>query len=256
MTQTQTDLAGSGTQVRPRWWLQLVVVVGFYEVYSYVRRLAHGSEATAFAHAKELIQVERWLGLYHEETLQDLALHAKPLIVGLNYFYGSMHFAVTVGVLVFLFVWRPRRYVPWRNVLAITTALALIGFAFWPLMPPRLLPEHFGFVDTLARYPTFWDLQSGSVADAANPYAAMPSLHFGWSSFCALVIWVHAPQRWVRWLGVAYPIVTLVAIVLTGNHFFLDAAGGVAILVAGFLLAHAWDRFRDRPSALAELRRR
>ena len=107
----------------------------------------------------------------------------------MNYIYGSLHFIVTAGAVIYLYRRCPGDYPRWRNTLALTTVLALIGFVFWPLMPPRLLytlaPGSYGFVDTLARYPTFWSFDSGAINKISNQYAAMPSLHFGWSLFCA-----------------------------------------------------------------------
>ena len=102
-----------------------------------------------------------WLGIYHEETLQDWALHFKPLIIAANYFYGSLHFVVTIAAGIYLFRKFSDDYPRYRNTLAIATLLALIGFKLFPLMPPRLLPESYGFVDTLAKYPTFWSFNSG-----------------------------------------------------------------------------------------------
>ena len=112
------------------------------------------------------------------QTLQEWALHFTPLIIACNYFYGSLHFIVTIGVGIYLFRKWSDDYPRWRNTLGIATALALIGFRFWPLMPPRARsPAHFGFVDTLAKYPTFWSFNSGAVSKISNQFAAMPSVH-------------------------------------------------------------------------------
>ena len=92
------------------------------------------------------------IGLNREETLQNWALNSRPLIIFMNYIYGSLHFIVTAGVVILLYRRYPGDYPRWRNTLALTTILALIGFVFWPLMPPRLLQSRaYGFVDTLAR---------------------------------------------------------------------------------------------------------
>ena len=111
--------------------------------------------------------------------------------------------------------------------------LALIGFAFFPLMPPRLLPTSYGFVDTLHVFGGPWSFDSGPVAKASNQYAAMPSLHFGWASWCTATFWPWATTRCRRVLLVLYPFVTLFAIVVTANHYSLDALGGFVTFLIG-----------------------
>src|SRR5207302_8746932 len=104
-------------------------------------------------------------------------------------------------------------YPKWRNTLAITTGLALVGFYFWPLMPPRLLPHHYGFIDTLAKYPTIWSVNSGEMSKLPNQYAAMPSVHCAWALFCACVLVPRVRPRWAKVLAGLYPALTVTAIV-------------------------------------------
>jgi hypothetical protein len=132
----------------------------------------------------------------------------------------------------------------------VTTALALVGFATFPLMPPRLIPE-WGFVDTLRDYGGLWSFDDGAMQRVSNQYAAMPSLHFAWSAWCAMVLWPTLRARWLRGLALAYPVATLFAIVVTGNHFWLDAAGGALALAAGYGVAVALTR-RSRTASSAE----
>ena len=224
------------------WWLEIIAIIVFYLVYSAIRNANEGGTAEAFTHAKELIRIQEVLGINHEQVLQQWALHFTPLIVACNYFYGSLHFVVTAGVGIFLFRKWSDDWPLWRNTLAITTALALIGFIFWPLMPPRLLPESYGFVDTLAKYPTFWSFDSGTIHRISNEYAAMPSLHFGWSLFCASALAPRLRRRPARIAAALYPLLTLAAIVLTANHYFLDAAAGAVVFLAGYLLSRRFTR--------------
>jgi hypothetical protein len=189
---------------------------------------------------------QRMIGLNHEATLQSWALHFTPLIVVLNYVYGSLHFIITAGAVIWLYRRHPGDYPRWRNTLVLTTALALVGFVFWPLMPPRLLytAGHgtYGFVDTLARYPTFWSFDSGAIHNISNQYAAMPSLHFGWSLFCAAALAPRLRRRLARTAAALYPLLTLAAIILTANHYFFDAAGGAAVFSVGYLLSRRFTR--------------
>lgn len=240
--------------VKLRWWREVLYIAVFYAVYSFVRNKGTGAESidTAFAHARQIIRMERAVGLYHEQTIQRWFLGARWFIQAWNIFYGSFHFIVTAAALVWCFRKRPDRYPLWRNTLAATTALALIGFAFYPLMPPRLLPESYGYVDTLAEYGGLWSFDSGTMKAVSNQYAAMPSLHFGWSAWSALVLWPATKGRtWPRVLLAAYPAATVFAIVVTANHFWLDAVGGAAALAAGYAVASALTR-RSTAASSAE----
>jgi len=229
---------------RPRWWREVLYVLAFYLVYSVIRNegIDAGAADEARRHALEVIDLERRLGTFHEAAVQHWFLRWPDFIRFWNVFYGTAHFIVTVGALVYLFRRMGHRYPLWRNTLACTTGLALVGYALYPLMPPRLLDASYGFVDTLEVVGGLWSFDSGPVAKISNQYAAMPSLHFAWSAWCTLALLPAARRLWVRALLVAYPFLTLFAIVVTANHFWLDAAGGAVTLAAGFLLGLALTR--------------
>jgi hypothetical protein len=235
---TETEVAPP--KGRLRWWREVLYVVAFYAVYSFIRNEGVDTDAVeqAFHHARGVIRVERLLGLYHEESVQDLFLGWRWFIRFWNIYYGTFHFVVTAAALVWCFRRRPDRYARWRNTLAATTGLALIGYAFFPLMPPRLLPASYGYVDTLAKIGGLWSFDSGAMKAVSNQYAAMPSMHFGWSLWCVLMLWpAIGVRRWARALLIAYPVATLFAIVVTANHFWLDAVGGAVALAGGYLVA-------------------
>jgi hypothetical protein len=219
------------------WWVEVLAILGFYFVYSAIRNANEGGTAAAFRNAQRIMTLEHHLGIFHEETLQRWALHFKPLIIASNYFYGSLHFVVTIGVGIWLFRRWSDDYPRFRNTLAITTAVALIGFITFPLMPPRLLPESYGFVDTLAKYPTLWSFNSGAASKISNQYAAMPSVHIAWATWCTLALVPRVTSRAGKVLAISYPILTVIVIVLTGNHFVIDAVGGLAILAIGWFVA-------------------
>jgi PAP2 superfamily len=226
------------------WWAEVLAIIIYYVVYSAIRNTNSAGEIHAFHNAKHIIHLERLLGIYHEQTMQEWALHFKPLIISANWFYGSLHFIVTIAAGVYLFRKFSDDYPRFRNTLAIATGLALIGFRLFPLMPPRLLHTmgHPGFVDTLDRYPTPWSFDSGAVSKISNQFAAMPSVHICWATWCALVFAPRVKQVWTRVLAIAYPFFTLVVIVITANHYILDAAGGLAVLGVGWVLANQFTR--------------
>jgi hypothetical protein len=233
------------------WWVEILAILAFYLLYSVVRNANGSHPLHAFLDARHIISIEHHLGIFHEATIQRWALHFTPMIVTANYMYGSLHFIVTIWVAVWLFRTYSDDYPRYRNTLAITTGLALIGFTFFPLMPPRLLddfvlqhhlPFHFGFVDTLDKYPTPWSFDSGPAAKVSNQYAAMPSVHIAWSTWCALAMVPRMKTRGRKILAGSYPVVTLVVIVITANHYVIDAAGGLAILTVGWVLGNRFTR--------------
>lgn len=240
---------------RLRWWREVVYIAAFYALYTWTRNQfgsASVDSQRAYENARTIIRIEEFLGLYHEAAIQGWFLGQTLFIQFWNVFYGTFHFVVTVGVFAWLFFRRRSHYAVWRNTLAFTTALALIGFSLFPLMPPRLLcddcefgagennpdfiADNYPYVDTLAEYGGLWSFNEGAMARVSNQYAAMPSLHFAWSAWCAMAIWSLARNRWARWLAASYPVATLFAIVVTANHFWLDAVGGALVLGVGWQL--------------------
>ncbi len=245
-----------------RWWKELAAATVFYAVYSFIRNTqgsASVSKALAFSNARRVIHLEEVFGLYHERVFQHAFLGADLLMSVWNLFYGTFHFIVTVAVLVILFRTFPDRYRRWRTALAATTAFALFGFALYPLMPPRLLPASYGFVDSLKAYGSLWSFDSGAMNRISNQFAAMPSLHFAWSLWCTCALLPALKRNWAKALIAVYPLITLCAIVITANHYVLDAAGGAVALGAGvvysFVGTDIWSRIRTgrRSSAPAAL---
>ena len=174
---------------------------------------------------------------------------------------------MTLVAFFWLYLRAPARFTQWRNVLAFTTGLAIVGFSLFPLMPPRLLDEGppyggaalaeehdvgpYGFTDTLADVGGLWSFDSGTVAKISNQYAAMPSLHIAWSTWCTCALWPLVRRKWARFLLVLYPLATLFCIVVTANHYFLDAVGGLVCLGIGYVAGTALDTWwhERRPAA-------
>jgi hypothetical protein len=252
---------------RPRLWTQIALMAVFYAVYSYTRNL-FGSALVdsghaprhAFDNAIRIIDIEKFLHIFHEATIQGWFLGSNAFIRFWNIYYGTFHFVVTL-VAFFWMYWRApaARFRQWRNILGFTTGLAIVGFSLFPLMPPRLLDHAgryggaalaqernvgpYGFHDTLAEVGGLWSFDSGAMAKISNQYAAMPSLHIGWSMWCTCALWPLLRRRWARFLLVLYPLATLFCIVVTANHYFLDAVGGLVCLGVGYVLGTALDQW-------------
>lgn len=225
---------------RLRWLREVAIVVVFYGLYTAVRDINGTKPVTvdvARANALAIVHVERWLHVFYEQQLQAAVLHLRPLVSFLDDFYGTAHFAMVAAVLVLLYRRYPERYHRWRNTLALTTLLALIGFWVFPVMPPRLLPSSYHFVDTLNVIGGVWNFKSAPVNDVSNQFAAMPSLHAAWSTWCAAALIPLIRPLWGKLCAVAYPVVTVFCIVVTGNHFFADAFAGVVTVGLAYWLA-------------------
>jgi hypothetical protein len=217
-----------------------LIIATVYFLYSAVRDIRGNKPVSVFqatTNAHRVIRLERFVGLFHEQTVQSWFLHDRWLIRLSDDYYGTAHFLVVIAVMVLLFFWFPARYRLWRNTIAVMTGLALLGFLFFPLLPPRLLPPNYHFVDTLRTIGGLWSFSSGPVNDVSNQYAAMPSLHTGWSAWCAAALWGIVRPWWGKVLLVAYPVTTIYVIVVTANHYFADAIAGLLLLAASYLIA-------------------
>lgn len=244
-SEAHRDLTESGPAPRSHWLRELVIVVVFYYSYELIRRFVHLGKVRprAFRNQLYVMRLERTLHIYTESAVQKAFLGATWFIKILNVYYGTLHFIITAGLLMWVYIRRHQHYRAFRNLLGMTTALALIGYVAFPLAPPRMYPCHDCFVDTLDTIGGFWSYHSSAAKAIANPFAAMPSLHFGWALWCGTVLWSFARHRSVRALSVIYPILTLLAIVVTANHYWLDAVGGAIIFLAASQLLR-WVRGR------------
>lgn len=250
-------------KVHRGWLRETALVIAFYYVYQTIRSLAdQGVTNRAYSNARLLVDWEKSLRIFHEQAMQEALLGAHWFIKVMNIVYGTLHFVITAGLLVWLYRRRHVAYRHMRNLLGFTTFLALIGYWAFPLAPPRLYkcnddipvpgPDGYAigkcFVDTLDTVGGLWSYHSPVAKAVANQYAAMPSLHFAWSVWCGLVLYRYGTHRATRIAGIVYPALTLAAIVITGNHYFLDAVGGVITFLAAIALLR-WREGRSRRRA-------
>ncbi|MFH8367405.1 phosphatase PAP2 family protein [Streptomyces sp. NPDC018031] len=229
------------TPRRPRLWFEILLIGLSYWTYSLVRNAVPEQRGEALRNADWIWDWEHRLGLAFERSVNHAVDSVGWLIVGMNYYYATLHFIVTIAVLVWIYRWHPGRYAATRLVLFTTTGVALLGYYLFPLAPPRLMPGG-GFIDTVVVHDTWGSMASGNLSEMSNQYAAMPSMHIGWSLWCGLTVAMLARLVWVKVLGLLYPAVTGLVIVATANHFWLDAVGGVLCLALGFALSFLWYR--------------
>lgn len=235
----RTFLRRLRTPRRPRLWFEILLIAVSYWTYSLIRNAVPEQKSQALRNADWIWRAEQHLGIAVEQSVNHAVDSVTWLIVGMNYYYATLHFVVTLGVLVWLFRSHPGRYAATRTVLFATTAVALLGYYLYPLAPPRLMNGH-DFIDTVLVHQTWGSMASGDLKHMSNQYAAMPSMHIGWSLWCGLTIFALASAPWAKILGLLYPTATLIVIVATANHFWLDAVGGMICLAFGIAVAWAW----------------
>jgi hypothetical protein len=238
--------AGS-TDVR-RWWhsrfgapfaREVLIVLGLFIVYKYGRSLVSGESSRAVQHAREVIGMERDLRIFTEERLQQVVIGTgKGVEWVLNSYYLFAHVVVTAVAFFWLFWRHPDTYVRFRRVMVAMTLAGLAIHLLYPLAPPRMFP-HLGFVDTGRLVGPASYGHGSAYSGFANQFAAMPSLHFGWALAVAWAVILAARSR-ARFLIVAHPILTLATIVLTANHYWLDAMVATLLFAAALL----FDRWR------------
>ena len=232
---------------------ELGLVVGAYFAYMYTRNLAFSDfETIALDNARRVISLEKSLGFFWEPEWQAWAIaSAKGMVVFFNWAYIITFWPIVLTTAVILYVANRRRYVYYRSVVMLSFGFALLGFMLFPLAPPRMLAGQ--FVDTIKDFgPAFY--ASREFANFYNPYAAMPSLHFSWTIMFG-VLFLRTPNVWVKVLGVVYPILTLVAITITANHYIMDAIGGGLLIGASFAVMELVIRRRlFLPKAVVRLR--
>ncbi|MGA5321000.1 bifunctional glycosyltransferase 87/phosphatase PAP2 family protein [Streptomyces seoulensis] len=227
---------------RPNLLLELLLIRVTYAAYAQVRLAATGGSnalgrETAEHHGRMVFDAERFLHIDIEHAVNHAVVQVGWLRGFLDFYYESFHFVLPLTVLAVLYWRRPVDYRWARTSLGFATLLALIGFWLFPLAPPRLMPG-LGFVDTVHGAQDLANPDYGAMTAITNQYAAMPSLHFGWSLWCGVVIAVLAPRWWMKALGLLHPLFTVTAIVATANHWVLDAAGGALVVGGGFALTY------------------
>ena len=204
--------------------------------YFVTRGIIRGREGDAFANAYTLIAMERSLGIYHELAIQQFALRYDWLIGFVNNYYLYGHLPLLIAVAAWLFWWRPTYYSWIRNAFILSAAIGLLIYVSVPMAPPRFLP---GYVDTMKVYG--FDVDGSAAGPLYNPYAAMPSLHTGWAVLSGFAIFVASRRWWNKVLGVVLPSLMVVSVVLTGNHYFLDAVVGTAVVALALALGWVFE---------------
>lgn len=220
---------------------EAAVVFALFAMWQLVATLSITRVTGAISHAHTLWHVERWLHLPSEVTVQSWFLPHPALVRFANLYYASLHFPVTIAFLVWVFARHRDRYPIVRNTLAVATGACLL-VQMIPVAPPRML-RGLGFVDTALRY---GQSVYGSVGRGiADQLSAMPSVHVAWAILVAVAAVTITTSPW-RWLAVVHAALTVLVVVVTANHFWMDGIVAAALLGLGWLVATAVERVRSR----------
>ncbi|HMD56521.1 MAG TPA: phosphatase PAP2 family protein [Solirubrobacteraceae bacterium] len=244
----------------PRGWLdatrQVLLFALAYLAYRLARGWAEGDASAAFAHARDLISLERGLHVFIEPSIQAWASGSHLVIVLASWLYVNAQGPITIAALLFLYLRHNSSFYFVRNMFMLAMAIALVAYVVFPTAPPRFMPE-WGFIDTVSDFtPVNVTHTSASMSALFNPYAAVPSMHV---AFALMIGWplarlVRSPIAAVLWI--LYPFLMTFVIVVTANHFIVDAllgaiTAGVSAYVAVWLARArpaAW-RFSTVPAA-------
>ena len=228
-------------------------------LYFAVRGAVIDRPETAYSNALDVIGFQRRLGFFWEDKLNEWTKDRLFWAQTMNIIYFWLHLPLIIVFGIWLYYFKRRKYTFMRDAFLSSGAIALIVYWAYPVAPPRELPELaarfdpgapsyvWGFLDTMQEY-LGYAYQSQSTQAFVNPYAAMPSLHFGWDLLLgAGIIWAFWRARWMMWImvpiGIALPTMQVFSITMTANHFFLDAMAGGGIALLGFPIAIALQRW-------------
>jgi membrane-associated phospholipid phosphatase len=213
---------------------QIGILSSCYWLYTFTRAMVRGDEAVAMHNASVIMNVEKALGIFREPWLQAKASHVEWLIRGLGWFWSNVHLPVILGCLLWMYFARRHYYGFFRNWFLTINVLGIAMYTMLPTAPPRLVPSS-GIVDTmyvLSPHSLPWGITSST----ANPYAAMPSLHMAYALFVACCVVLLSRSVWAKWLFGLYPVVIGFAIIVTGNHWFLDALAGALVTFTAYVV--------------------
>ena len=226
----------------PRGWahlaFQFVIWIGFYVVYQVARGASDRSVASAFHNGEWVLRQERGLGTLFEPAVQRVVDTSSIMVTLTSYTYWLSQFAVVGVTLLWVYFRHHEKFTGFRNWLIAANLVGLVGYILMPTAPPRMFPE-WGFVDTLGQFSSI-NHDSGLISFAANPYAAMPSLHAMDALIVGIVMFTLVRSRIAKVLWLAWPAWVGFSVISTGNHYWLDVlAGFVLAMATGFALRRA-----------------
>jgi hypothetical protein len=227
---------------RPGWkdGAEILLLASTLPLYYLVRGQATERVGEAVARGVAIVEFEQGLGIFWEVELQRAILDYDLLVQGLNAFYLYGHLPVIGALALWLYFWHRPQYLLMRNAFLVSGAIGLVFYLNFPTAPPRLLAQHgfdFGLVDTIVEQydegrpltPNFF----------VNQYAALPSLHFGWNLLVGMALWLATKNILIRAFAVLMPLAMFTDIILTANHYIVDAVAALPVVLVGMAITLA-----------------
>ncbi|MEV0128083.1 phosphatase PAP2 family protein [Dactylosporangium sp. NPDC050688] len=221
---------------------QVGIVAAAVTAYFGVRGATEAATDTALANAAAVVNFEKSVGLFHESWLQSTFAGTPAVATFFNWIYIYGHWPVIVATLVWLARTNPAIYYRTRNAMLLSGGIGLVVFMLFPLAPPRL--AELGLVDTVTQSDGAYRVLQPTMF--TNQYAAMPSLHVGWDLLIGLAILAAARGPLLRAFGAAMPVLMTAAVVLTANHYIVDAIAGAALTTTCWFAMLAQERRQPR----------
>jgi len=214
----------------------LAIWFGFLGAYQVARGLADRNPPKAFDNGLHVIGIERHANALFEVTLQRLVDGSQVVATAASWTYWNSEFTVLGLALLWVYLRRNEAFVKFRNSILLANVIGLIGYVLLPTAPPRMFPD-LGFSDTLSNFSEL-NHGSGIVEFAANPYAAMPSLHAADALIVGLVLASVCRSKVAKVLWLLWPAWVWFSVMATGNHFWLDVLGGVVVATIALVLVY------------------
>jgi len=233
----------SGAKTRPlvqvkSFGAQVALIGSALGLYLATRRFTVGEASEAAKNARDLLDFEQIVGIDVEVAIQDVALDWPSLITLMNWVYVWGHWPVLAATTIWLFFRHPPTFLVYRNSLILSGLIGLAIFAFYPVMPPRLLG--IGMIDTVDLWSTSYHIfQPPSLV---NQYAAVPSFHVGWNLLVAMSVFQATRKSELRLLAALGPPMMVTSVIVTANHFVLDVVAGVTVVVVAWIVS---DRLQE-----------
>jgi len=214
----------------------LAIWFGFLGAYQVARGLADRNPPKAFDNGLHVIGIERHANALFEVTLQRLVDGSQVVATAASWTYWNSEFTVLGLALLWVYLRRNEAFVKFRNSILLANVIGLVGYVLLPTAPPRMFPD-LGFSDTLSNFSEL-NHGSGIVEFAANPYAAMPSLHAADALIVGLVLASVCRSKVAKVLWLLWPAWVWFSVMATGNHFWLDVLGGVIVASIALVLVY------------------
>jgi len=217
---------------------ETALVLALYALWRVAGTISVWNVDGALDRGQAIWDLEQTLRFPSELHLQQVFLEHPLWIQAANGYYAIAHVPAIIALLLWAFIRHRDRYPQVRNVLALVTGACLV-VQLVAVAPPRMFPG-LGFVDSGHLYGQ--SVYTAVGTGVSDQLSAMPSLHVGWAVLVGVAAVLISSSRW-RWLVLAHPVVTLVVVAATANHWWLD--GVVAVVILGLAaLLDRWVRGR------------